>query len=132
MNNSTCIIVRCVYIYALLSLVGLSDESQTKEVFCGTGSIGWRKGRYTNRYRPVHLTAEVLQFMLTLELSTSKVYCVFVCVFQGNLYEFLRLTGWRGSKVLYFGDHIYSDLAVSTNKHRKVSFSAYFFLSKED
>lgn len=32
---------------------------------------------------------------------------------QGNLYEFLRLTGWRGSKVLYFGDHIYSDLAVS-------------------
>ncbi|XP_037539653.1 5'-nucleotidase domain-containing protein 3-like, partial [Nematolebias whitei] len=32
---------------------------------------------------------------------------------QGNLYEFLRLTGWRGSKVLYFGDHIYSDLAFS-------------------
>ncbi|XP_047644115.1 5'-nucleotidase domain-containing protein 3 isoform X3 [Phacochoerus africanus] len=31
---------------------------------------------------------------------------------QGNLYEFLKLTGWRGSKVLYFGDHIYSDLAV--------------------
>lgn len=33
---------------------------------------------------------------------------------QGNLYEFLKLTGWRGSKVLYFGDHIYSDLAVSS------------------
>uniref|UniRef100_A0A8D2KCQ9 5'-nucleotidase domain containing 3 n=1 Tax=Urocitellus parryii TaxID=9999 RepID=A0A8D2KCQ9_UROPR len=31
---------------------------------------------------------------------------------QGNLYEFLKLTGWRGSRVLYFGDHIYSDLAV--------------------
>ncbi|MEE6480105.1 hypothetical protein FKM82_012460 [Ascaphus truei] len=31
---------------------------------------------------------------------------------QGNLFEFLKLTGWRGSKVLYFGDHIYSDLAV--------------------
>uniref|UniRef100_A0A7N8YI73 5'-nucleotidase domain containing 3 n=1 Tax=Mastacembelus armatus TaxID=205130 RepID=A0A7N8YI73_9TELE len=36
---------------------------------------------------------------------------------QGNLYEFLRLTGWRGSKVLYFGDHIYSDLADLTLKH---------------
>lgn len=36
-----------------------------------------------------------------------------VCLFQGNLFEFLRLTGWRGSKVLYFGDHLYSDLAVS-------------------
>uniref|UniRef100_A0A8D0H4M8 5'-nucleotidase domain containing 2 n=1 Tax=Sphenodon punctatus TaxID=8508 RepID=A0A8D0H4M8_SPHPU len=31
---------------------------------------------------------------------------------QGNLFDFLRLTGWRGSKVLYFGDHLYSDLAV--------------------
>uniref|UniRef100_A0A8B9LNT7 5'-nucleotidase domain containing 2 n=1 Tax=Astyanax mexicanus TaxID=7994 RepID=A0A8B9LNT7_ASTMX len=32
---------------------------------------------------------------------------------QGNLVDFLKLTGWRGSKVLYFGDHLYSDLAVS-------------------
>ena len=37
----------------------------------------------------------------------------FSFVFQGNLFDFLRLTGWRGSKVLYFGDHLYSDLAVS-------------------
>ncbi|KAG7237718.1 hypothetical protein CRUP_001573, partial [Coryphaenoides rupestris] len=29
---------------------------------------------------------------------------------QGNLFDFLRLTGWRGSKVFYFGDHLYSDL----------------------
>ncbi|MEE6480100.1 hypothetical protein FKM82_012460 [Ascaphus truei] len=36
---------------------------------------------------------------------------------QGNLFEFLKLTGWRGSKVLYFGDHIYSDLADLTLKH---------------
>ncbi|XP_061899054.1 5'-nucleotidase domain-containing protein 3 [Entelurus aequoreus] len=36
---------------------------------------------------------------------------------QGNLYEFLRLTGWSGSKVLYFGDHIYSDLADLTLRH---------------
>ncbi|XP_063052773.1 5'-nucleotidase domain-containing protein 3 [Engraulis encrasicolus] len=36
---------------------------------------------------------------------------------QGNLYEFLRLTGWGGNKVLYFGDHIYSDLADLTLKH---------------
>uniref|UniRef100_A0AAY4CJ18 5'-nucleotidase domain containing 3 n=1 Tax=Denticeps clupeoides TaxID=299321 RepID=A0AAY4CJ18_9TELE len=40
---------------------------------------------------------------------------------QGNLYEFLRLTGWRGSKVLYFGDHIYSDLAVRKDIVFKVS-----------
>nr|XP_032828359.1 5'-nucleotidase domain-containing protein 2-like isoform X4 [Petromyzon marinus] len=36
---------------------------------------------------------------------------------QGNLYEFMRLTGWVGSHVLYFGDHIYSDLADLTLRH---------------
>ncbi|XP_077369518.1 5'-nucleotidase domain-containing protein 2 [Festucalex cinctus] len=36
---------------------------------------------------------------------------------QGNLIDFLRLTGWRGSKVLYFGDHLYSDLADLTLRH---------------
>nr|XP_020441182.1 5'-nucleotidase domain-containing protein 3 [Monopterus albus] len=37
---------------------------------------------------------------------------------KGQIYkQFLRLTGWRGSKVLYFGDHIYSDLADLTLKH---------------
>eukprot|EP00474_Spongospora_subterranea_P002579 CRZ03037.1 hypothetical protein [Spongospora subterranea] len=30
---------------------------------------------------------------------------------QGSLSEFARLTGWRGDSVLYFGDHINSDLA---------------------
>ncbi|KAG7221326.1 hypothetical protein INR49_017334 [Caranx melampygus] len=29
----------------------------------------------------------------------------------------LRLTGWRGSKVLYFGDHLYSDLADLMLRH---------------
>lgn len=35
---------------------------------------------------------------------------------QGNLFDFLRLTEWRGPRVLYFGDHLYSDLAVSRGK----------------
>ncbi|XP_073456384.1 5'-nucleotidase domain-containing protein 2-like [Aquarana catesbeiana] len=36
---------------------------------------------------------------------------------QGNLFDFLRLTGWRGSRVLYFGDHLYSDLADLMLRH---------------
>ncbi len=32
---------------------------------------------------------------------------------QGNIKEFVKLTGWRGSHVLYIGDHVYSDLTVS-------------------
>ena len=34
-------------------------------------------------------------------------------VFQGNFHDFQHMTSWYGSKVLYFGDHVYTDLAVS-------------------
>ena len=30
-----------------------------------------------------------------------------------ELLDFAKLTGWVGSHVLYTGDHVYSDLAVS-------------------
>ncbi|XP_076435703.1 5'-nucleotidase domain-containing protein 2-like [Babylonia areolata] len=30
---------------------------------------------------------------------------------QGNLYQLRQMTGWFGPQVLYFGDHVYSDLA---------------------
>lgn len=36
---------------------------------------------------------------------------------QGNLFDFLRLTEWRGPRVLYFGDHLYSDLADLMLRH---------------
>ncbi|ORZ13673.1 5' nucleotidase family-domain-containing protein [Absidia repens] len=36
-------------------------------------------------------------------------------VYQGgNLSDFSRLTGWSGQRVLYFGDHVYSDLVDPT------------------
>lgn len=57
------------------------------------------------------------------ECSCTGLHLSFTHLFQGNLFDFLRLTGWRGSKVLYFGDHLYSDLAVSF----KASIKYYFF-----
>ena len=44
---------------------------------------------------------------------------------QGNLYQFRELTGWYGSKVLYFGDHVYSDLAVSNIFHKSLLLILY-------
>ena len=38
--------------------------------------------------------------------------------YEGNLFEMLELTGWQGNNVLYFGDHIYGDLAQPFLKHR--------------
>ncbi|KAL5004234.1 hypothetical protein ScPMuIL_017690 [Solemya velum] len=44
-------------------------------------------------------------------LEKGKVYQ------QGNFYLLRQMTGWNGSKVLYFGDHVYSDLADPSLKH---------------
>ena len=60
--------------------------------------------------------AELAALYHAVRLEAFGLYPRFsLCSFylQGNLFDFLRLTGWRGSKVLYFGDHLYSDLAVS-------------------
>uniref|UniRef100_H3BGR0 5'-nucleotidase domain containing 2 n=1 Tax=Latimeria chalumnae TaxID=7897 RepID=H3BGR0_LATCH len=52
-----------------------------------------------------------LQWDKINELEKGKIYK------QGNLFDFLRITGWRGSRVLYFGDHLYSDLADLMLRH---------------
>ena len=36
---------------------------------------------------------------------------------HGNLELFRNLTGWKGSRVLYFGDHVYADLADAAMQH---------------
>ncbi|XP_007503401.1 5'-nucleotidase domain-containing protein 3 [Monodelphis domestica] len=68
---------------------------------------------FNDRRRPFRKVTErgVLLWDKIHKLEKGQIYK------QGNLYEFLKLTGWRGSKVLYFGDHIYSDLADLTLKH---------------
>ena len=42
-----------------------------------------------------------------MELKKGEVYL------QGNVNDFISMTGWSGSGVLYVGDHVFSDLAVS-------------------
>ncbi|KAI8094409.1 HAD-superfamily hydrolase [Thamnidium elegans] len=38
-------------------------------------------------------------------------------VYQGgNMKDFSRLTGWSGQNILYFGDHVFSDLADATTQ----------------
>nr|XP_056719295.1 5'-nucleotidase domain-containing protein 2 isoform X2 [Euleptes europaea] len=62
---------------------------------------------FTDKRKPFRKMDEKgsLQWDKINKLEKGKIYK------QGNLFDFLRLTGWRGSKVLYFGDHLYSDLA---------------------
>ncbi|XP_048462664.1 5'-nucleotidase domain-containing protein 2 [Rhincodon typus] len=69
-----------------------------------------KPGFFTDKRKPFRRLDDtgVLQWDKINRLEKGKMYK------QGNLFDFLRLTGWGGSKVLYFGDHLYSDLAVST------------------
>lgn len=46
-----------------------------------------------------------------MKLSKGKIYQ------QGNYYMLQDMTGWYGFNVLYFGDHVYSDLADPSLKH---------------
>lgn len=45
------------------------------------------------------------------ELEKGEVYA------EGNLYDLRQMTGWSGFRVLYFGDHVYTDLADATLIH---------------
>ncbi|ESO96260.1 hypothetical protein LOTGIDRAFT_147320, partial [Lottia gigantea] len=45
------------------------------------------------------------------ELQKGRVYQ------EGNFSRLKDMTGWFGNKVLYFGDHVYSDLADPSLKH---------------
>lgn len=37
----------------------------------------------------------------------------FLFYFKGNLANLIEMKNWQGNDVLYIGDHIYGDLAVS-------------------
>ncbi|KAL4675574.1 hypothetical protein H8959_009719 [Pygathrix nigripes] len=68
---------------------------------------------FTDRRKPFRKLDEKgsLQWDPITRLEKGKIYR------QGNLFDFLRLTEWRGPRVLYFGDHLYSDLADLMLRH---------------
>ena len=44
------------------------------------------------------------------ELEPGKVYQ------QGNVQDLKKMMDWQAKGVLYFGDHVFSDLAVSSHR----------------
>uniref|UniRef100_A0A2K6DG47 5'-nucleotidase domain containing 2 n=1 Tax=Macaca nemestrina TaxID=9545 RepID=A0A2K6DG47_MACNE len=68
---------------------------------------------FTDRRKPFRKLDEKgsLQWDRITRLEKGKIYR------QGNLFDFLRLTEWRGPRVLYFGDHLYSDLVDLMLRH---------------
>lgn len=77
--------------------------------------VGARKPSfYSEANRPFRLLnsdAMTASWSRVTELVPGKVYQ------QGNVNDFIGMTGWKGSQVLYFGDHVFSDLADPSIQH---------------
>lgn len=73
-------------------------------------------------FRLLNSDAMTASWSRVTELVPGKVYQ------QGNVNDFIGMTGWKGSQVLYFGDHVFSDLAVSLVGCREESGPSAIFL----
>lgn len=88
------------------------DKGQIYKQVCNEKNVHWPLWHLIYLSAVVFTHWKVCMFLLVVFWVSNE--CMWlILLFQGNLFDFLRLTGWRGSKVLYFGDHLYSDLAVS-------------------
>ncbi|KAL8559232.1 hypothetical protein ACOMHN_040356 [Nucella lapillus] len=76
--------------------------------------LGNRPFRLYDRTKEAHTWGRVTT------LERGKVYQ------QGNLSQLQQMTGWFGPQVLYFGDHVYSDLADPSVRYGCIQFSGCF------
>ncbi|KAM9074424.1 5'-nucleotidase domain-containing protein 2 isoform 1-T1 [Megaptera novaeangliae] len=85
--------------------LGLSENLMRRAHCIGTVSPAWKRARSIGRK---WLPGPAIGPLCAVLSSSVK---------EGNLFDFLRLTEWRGPRVLYFGDHLYSDLADLMLRH---------------
>ncbi|RCH96609.1 5'-nucleotidase domain-containing protein 3 [Rhizopus azygosporus] len=72
--------------------------------------VNARKPEFYRSYRPFRIAHEP-NWDSVLRFEPGQIYQ------GGNIKDFERLTGWKGQRVLYFGDHIYSDLVDASIQH---------------
>ena len=59
-------------------------------------------------FRKFNIAGDRMTWDRVSKLEKGKVYM------EGTVFELLKMTGWQGSQVIYFGDQIFSDLADIT------------------
>jgi HAD superfamily 5'-nucleotidase-like hydrolase len=83
-------------------------SSDWRELFDVVVVQAMKPSFYTNSDRPfrmLHPRSLNQTWEPVSSLEQSQTYI------QGNVRDFIRMTGWTGYRVLYFGDHVFSDLA---------------------
>ncbi|KAJ7515776.1 hypothetical protein O6H91_22G027400 [Diphasiastrum complanatum] len=84
---------------------GLAGDSW-RELFDVVVALADKPNFYTSErpFRHYNSKKDILGFNRVETFLSQSVY------YQGCLKQFLEITKWRGPEVLYFGDHLYSDL----------------------
>lgn len=62
-------------------------------------------------YRPFRLYSQNNDSQLWIKVTKLVNHQIYM---EGTVNQLLEMTGWEGSRILYFGDQIYSDLADLT------------------
>uniref|UniRef100_A0A1B6CRG5 5'-nucleotidase domain-containing protein 3 n=1 Tax=Clastoptera arizonana TaxID=38151 RepID=A0A1B6CRG5_9HEMI len=69
---------------------------------------------FTDESRPIRIYDKERDIYLWDRVTHLKKGVIY---YEGTISQLQDMTGWRGSEVLYFGDHPYSDLADATLEH---------------
>ncbi|CAM6012545.1 unnamed protein product [Sphagnum balticum] len=77
-----------------------------KDLFDVVVALAAKPNFYTSQrpFRAYNMEKDVLMFTKVAEFAPHRVY------YHGCLKDFVEITQWNGAEVLYFGDHLYSDL----------------------
>ncbi|XP_002964821.2 5'-nucleotidase domain-containing protein DDB_G0275467 isoform X1 [Selaginella moellendorffii] len=82
------------------------DGSSWRDLFDVVVALSDKPNFYSSQrpFRHYDIEADRLTFNKVEEFEPHAVY------YHGCLKDFLQITKWRGTEVLYFGDHLFSDL----------------------
>lgn len=93
-----------------------------REVKIETNTKSWHR---VKKLEKGNVYAEVNQTWL---LVPKKELCFVWSKSKGNLTTLIEMTKWAGNNVLYTGDHIYGDLAVSSEIRKKIPSETFSFV----
>lgn len=96
--------------YGMISLCGQEWTNLFDLVICSARKPDFFTSK-TKQFRQFNVHTNSKSWEKVSSFIKNDIY------YEGNLYEMLQKTGWIRNQVLYFGDHIYGDLAEPFLKH---------------
>lgn len=90
--------------FGMQSLVGKDWINLFDLIICNSRKPSFFSSK-SKPFRKFNMRTNSKAWETVTSLKKGEVY------YEGNLHEMLMYTGWKSNQILYFGDHIYGDLA---------------------